>query len=61
MVMEFITKRNTYGNRKYLYMDTEAKVWTRQCRGIIPEGIEIKSSDMKELIEKMKRNEYREV
>ena len=61
MILEFKTKGNTYGHRKYLGIDTETKVYSRQSRSMITEGIEIKSSDMKELIEQCKRNEFKEV
>ena len=61
MILEFKTKRNTYGHRKYLGIDTGAEVYSTQCPRMITEGMEIKSSDMKELIEQCKRNEYKEV
>ncbi len=61
MFIEFKTKRNTYGHRKYLGIDTEAKVYSRQSPRMITEGIEINSSDMEELIEKCERNEFEEV
>ena len=61
MILEFKTKRNTYGHRKYLGIDTGAEVYARQCPRMIIEGIEIKNSDMKELIEQCKKNEFKEV
>lgn len=61
MILEFKTKRNTYGHRNYLGIDTGAEIYSRQCPHMITEGIEIKSSDMKELVEKCKANEYKEV
>lgn len=61
MILEFKTKRNAYGHRKYLGIDTGAAVYSRQSPRMITEGIEIKSSDMEELIEQCKRNEFKEV
>ena len=61
MILEFKTKRNTYGNRKSLGIDTGAEVYSRQCPRPIPSGIEIKSSDMKALIVQCENNEYKEV
>lgn len=61
MILEFKTKRNTYGHRKYLGIDTGAMVYSRNCPHMITEGIEIKSSDMKELVEQCKRNNFKEV
>lgn len=61
MLIEFKTKRNTYGHRKYLGIDTGAEVYSRQSHRMITEGIEIKSSDMKKLIDKCERNEFKEV
>jgi glycerol-3-phosphate cytidylyltransferase-like family protein len=61
MILQFITKRNTYGHRKYLGIDTNAEIYARQSPRMIVEGIEIKSGDMQSLIDQCKRNEYREV
>lgn len=61
MILEFKTKRNTNGNRSYLGIDTGARYYSRQSPRMITEGIEIKSSDMKDLIEQCKRNEFKEV
>ena len=61
MILEFKTKRNTNGNRRYLGIDTGSESYTRQCRSMIMDGVEIKASDMNKLIEQCKRNEFREV
>ena len=61
MILQFKTKRNTYGHRKYLAIDTGSETYTRHDPYIVTEGIEIKTSDYNELIEQLKRNEYKEV
>jgi hypothetical protein len=61
MILEFKTKRNANGHREYLGIDTNAEIYARQNRYMIPPGIEIKSSDMKELIKQCERNEFKEV
>ena len=62
MILEFMTKRNpTNGHRHYLCIDTNAEVYAKQCRYMIPNGVEIKKSDMDKLIEQCKMIEFREV
>ena len=61
MILEFTTKRNVNGHKKYLAIDTGAEIYTRFSSRIATEGIEIKTSNYKELIEKLKRLEYKEV
>lgn len=61
MILEFKTKRDSYGHRKYLGIDTGAECYSRNCPRMITEGIEIKSSDIKELVEQCKRNNFKEV
>ena len=41
MILRFMTKRNTNGNRLYLAIDTEKKVFTTLCWHMIPDGEEI--------------------
>lgn len=60
MILEFKTPRNTYGYRKYLAIDTGAEVFTRECPRMIVDGIEIKSGDYKELVEKLRNLGYEE-
>lgn len=61
MILEFKTKGNTYGHRKYLGIDTETKTYSRQSPRMITEGYEIKSTDMKDMIEELKANGFEEV
>lgn len=62
MILEFKTKRNkTNGYRKYLCIDTGTKMYSRNDRRMITEGIEIKTSDYNELIKKLQLIEYKEV
>lgn len=46
MKIEFKTKRNANGYRKYLAIDTEAKEFSRNCPKMIMDGIEIKAADI---------------
>lgn len=62
MLLEFKTSnRNTYGRRKYLAIDTEAGIYSTTPSRMIVDGIEVKTADYKELIEKCKRLEFKEV
>lgn len=62
MIIEFKTSnKNTYGRRNYLGIDTAAGVFSRNCPHIVTPGIEIKTRDYKELIEKLKRDGLQEV
>lgn len=58
MLLEFKTKRNTYGHRKYLAIDTENKTYSRFCHKMCVDGIEIKSSDMGSLIKQLESEGY---
>ena len=62
MIIEFKTRRNTTnGSRKYLAIDTGAETYTTNNPHMITSGIEIRISDYKEMIEKLKRLEYKEL
>lgn len=61
MIMKFKTPRGSYGNRKYLEINTDTKTYTRLDPHIITEGIEIKSKDYSEIIEQLKTNNFIEV
>lgn len=62
MIIEFKTSnKNTYGRRKYLAIDAENKTYTTTCNSMIIDGIEIKTSDYKQLINKCKNAGYTEV
>ena len=60
MILEFMTKRNTNGHRNYLAIDTGAMAYSRQCRYMVMDGIEVSAKAYKELVEKCVRNEYTE-
>lgn len=61
MILAFITARNkTNGSRRYLIIDTEKRVYARNCARMIPEGIEIAVSDYKALIIELNNNGYTE-
>ena len=60
MILEFMTRRNACGHRKYLIIDTGAEEYSRNTRHLIPEGVEIKTHDYNEIIEKLRRYGYTE-
>lgn len=49
MILRFMTKRNTNGNRRYLAIDTEKKVFTTLCWRMIPDGEEISATAYKNI------------
>lgn len=59
MFMEFKTARNANGHRKYLRIDPETKTFTTECPYMIMEGIEIKSKDYKELLQRCAASGYK--
>lgn len=62
MILEFKTKRNkSNGSRKYLCIDTYAEIYSTNCKYMIVPGIEITSTAYKEILEKCKRAELKEV
>ena len=63
MILEYATKRNASGNRSYLGIDTEKKVFSRErgywfCREDV---IEISKADRIRLIEKLEKESYTEI
>lgn len=60
MILEFKTKRNTYGHRNYLRLDTECKEYSTSCRRMTVDGAEIKAADMKSILEQAKADGYKE-
>ena len=58
MIIEFKTARNANGSRKYLAIDTNAEIYTTFNPYMITNGIEIKTADYNELLEKLERLEY---
>lgn len=61
MILEFKTKRNTNGYRKYLCIDTGAEQYSRNNRHMIIDGAEISTKDYNALIDQCKTNNYKEV
>ena len=61
MLLEFKTARNKNGNCKYLAIDTNVKIFSRNCPHMIASGIEIKTRDYNELIEKLQKLEFEEI
>ena len=55
-----MTKRNTYGNRKYLFIDTERKLFINDSPSIQPPDntVEIKSKDINKLCDILHENRY---
>ena len=60
MILEFRTPRNTYGHREYIRIDTDKKTFTRQPH-FIAEGIEIKKTDYRILVDTVRNNDFKEV
>lgn len=60
MILEFKTKRNTYGHRNYLRLDTERKEYSTSCHRMTVDGAEIKAADMKSILEQAKADGYKE-
>ena len=60
MIIEFKTKRNEFGHRDYLKINTDNKTYTRQPH-FIAEGIEIKQRDLRELTDTVRKDGYQEI
>lgn len=60
MIIEFKTKRNTNGHRNYLRIDTDKKEYSTFCHSMVMDGIEIKATDRKILINELKENGFTE-
>lgn len=62
MILQFRTKRNSNGNCKYLGIDTGAECYaTESYSWICKEWPELKYHDYNELIEQLKRNEWKRI
>ena len=61
MILEFKTKANTNGHKKYLCISTENNTFSRFNPWIYTSGIEIKTKDYNELIERLKTTGFEEV
>lgn len=62
MIFKFATKRDINGNRYYLMIDTEKKIYSRQphrwfCR---EDFTEVTKTDKRRLIETLKKDGYTE-
>ena len=60
MILEFKTKRNANGHRRYLAIDTEAKTYARQCPRMTTDGVEVTATVINDLIDKCKASTYTE-
>lgn len=60
MILQFKTKRNVNGNRKFLAIDTSTNCYTRVCRWMITEGVEITAKAYKEILEQLEAAEFEE-
>ena len=60
MILRFMTKRNTNGNRRYLAIDTEKKVFTTLCWHMIPDGEEISATALRKIREACENAGYTE-
>lgn len=49
MLLRFMTKRNTNGNRRYLAIDTEKKVFCTYSFRMIPEGEEVSAKAIRNI------------
>lgn len=60
MILQFKTPRNTNGHRHYLAIDTDKKTFTTFDPHMITEGIEIKTSDYRETVKRIKAAGFEE-
>lgn len=61
MIIEFKTRRNrTNGSRRYLAIDTEARVYTRNAPRMTVDGLEISAADYREMLQRVTRQEFTE-
>lgn len=49
MILRFLTKRNTNGNRRYLAIDTERKEFCTRSPRMIPEGEEVSLTTLRNI------------
>lgn len=62
MKLEFMTKRDTNGNRKYLLIDTNREVYSRDSAHMIPDGyFTISKKDMDEMLKRVQDDGYQSV
>ena len=61
MILEFKTKRNANGNRRFLEIDTDKGIYARNCPRMVSDGAEIGYAAMCNLIERCKADGYKEV
>ena len=59
MILEFRTERDRNGNALYLAIDTEAKIYSTNCKTwICKEFPMLKRKDRQQLIEQLERNGF---
>lgn len=56
MILRFGTKRNQYGYRKYLAIDTFRNEYTTNNAHIGFDGMEVKATDYKKMLEAIKND-----
>lgn len=60
MILTFVTKKDINGNRYYLTVDFEKKVFSRVDRWYDREFIQVRKQDQRRIIEKLKNNSFSE-
>ena len=61
MILEFKTKRNVNGHRRYIIIYTDTKKFCLESSTMIIYGIEIKVSDYRDIIKRLKENGYKQI
>lgn len=61
MLLTFVTKKDINGNRYYLTVDFEKKVFSRVDRWYNSEFIQVRSKDQCRIIEELKNNGFSEI
>lgn len=60
MILTFVTKKDINGNRYYLTVDFEKKVFSRIDRWYNSEFIQVRKHDQRRIIEELKNNGFSE-
>lgn len=60
MILRFMTKRDRNGNRRYLAIDTEKKVFTTLCWRMIPDGEEVTTKAIRNIRSACENAGYKE-
>ena len=61
MILRFMTKRTGNGWRRYLALDTEKKVFTRDCPRMIMDGEEITTKALRNIQAACENDGWKEV